>query len=223
MPRQREEIWNAKLGRLLIARHPSWNENNVHIDSTNTIRDHAGLKIDVLIENPGGQPVAIEAKFESGSAALRKQVEDRIGLTISNTGNVIEAGISVVYPEASTSVDLERQTLQYAVHQLVPVRKVGISGIGAGGKRPRSISQEAVRRTKNSSRPLRASTDRSLPRARGSVAAAGPPLASRRARSGAGCCNRSGAMADSGVRPAWDAGEPGASGCGRTPPIGRRP
>ena len=105
----------------------------------------------------------------------------------------------------------------------VPVRKVGISGIGAGGKRPRSISQEAVRRTKNSSRPLRASTDRSLPRARGSVAAAGPPLASRRARSGAGCCNRSGAMADSGVRPAWDAGEPGASGCGRTPPIGRRP
>ena len=106
---------------------------------------------------------------------------------------------------------------------LVPVRKVGISGIGAGGKRPRSISQEAVRRTKNSSRPLRASTDRSLPRPRGSVAAAGPPVASRRARSGAGCCNRSGAMADSGVRPAWDAGEPGASGCGRTPPIGRRP
>ena len=105
----------------------------------------------------------------------------------------------------------------------VPVRKVGISGIGAGGKRPRSISQEAVRRTKNSSRPLRASTDRSLPRPRGSVAAAGPPVASRRARSGAGCCNRSGAMADSGVRPAWDAGEPGASGCGRTPPIGRRP
>ena len=112
-----------------------------------------------------------------------------------------------------------------AIHgyKLVPVRKVGISGIGAGGKRPRSISQEAVRRTKNSSRPLRASTDRSLPRPRGSVAAAGPPLASRRAPSGAGCCNRSGAMADSGVRPAWDAGEPGASGCGRTPPIGHRP
>ena len=107
--------------------------------------------------------------------------------------------------------------------RLVPVRKVGISGIGAGGKRPRSISQEAVRRTKNSSQPLRASTDRSLPRARGSVAAAGPPVASRRARSGAGCCNRSGAMADSGVRPAWDAGEPGASGCGRIPPIGHRP
>ena len=108
-------------------------------------------------------------------------------------------------------------------HYLVPVRKVGISGIGAGGKRPRGISQEAVRRARKSSRPLRASTDRSLPRPRGSGAAAGPPLASRRARSGAGCCNRSGAMADSGLRPAWDAGEPGASGCGRTPPIGRRP
>ena len=115
--------------------------------------------------------------------------------------------------------DAHRAVLHDAA-ELVPVRKVGISGIGAGGKRPRGISQEAVRRTKNSSRPLRASTDRSLPLPRGSAAAAGPPLASRRARAGAGCCNRSGAMADSGLRPAWDAIEPGASGCGRTPPIG---
>ena len=106
---------------------------------------------------------------------------------------------------------------------LVPVRKVGILGIGAGGKRPRGIAREAVRRARNSSRPVRASTDRSLPPPRGYVAAVEPPLASGRARAGAGCGDRRSTRADGGVRPAWDAGEPGASGCGRTPPIGRRP
>ena len=115
---QREEIPNGELGRLLIARHPSWNESNVHIDSSKTIRDHPGWKIDVLIENPRGQPVAVEAKFESGAAALRKQVEGRIGLTVQKTGNVIEAGISVVYPTGMTSSELEGADLRYAVHQL---------------------------------------------------------------------------------------------------------
>ena len=138
-------------------------------------------------------------------------------------GHAQELLETTVLKDSKVEVAVGMEALEEAYSELVPVRKVGTSGIGAGGKRPRSISQEAVRRTKNSSRPLRASTDRSLPRSRGSVAAAGPPVASRRARSGAGCCNRSGAMADSGVRPAWDAGEPGASGCGRTPPIGRGP
>ena len=120
MPRQREEILNGELGRLLIDRHPSWNESNVHIDSTNTIRNHAGLKIDVLVENPGGQPVAIETKFDASKVgtALRLQVENRIGLTIHDSGSVIESGISVVYPPAMTRSGLESASLRYAVHQL---------------------------------------------------------------------------------------------------------
>ena len=83
MPRQREEILNAELGKLLIARHPAWDEANVHIDSTNTIRGHLALKIDVLVENPGGQLVAIETKFDAPKigTALRRQVQNRIGRT----------------------------------------------------------------------------------------------------------------------------------------------
>ena len=120
MPRQREEILNGELGRLLIDRHPSWNESNVHIDSTKTIRCYAKLKIDVLVENPGGQPVAIETKFDASKigTALRLQIDDRIGLTIHQSGNVIESGISVVYPAGMTSSGLEGSTLRYAVHQL---------------------------------------------------------------------------------------------------------
>ena len=120
MPRQREEILNAELGKLLIARHPAWDEENVHIDSTETIRGHLGLKIDVLVENPGGQPVAIESKFDAPKIgmALRRQVEARIGLTIDQTGSVIESGISVVYPAGLRSSGLARAKLRYAVHQL---------------------------------------------------------------------------------------------------------
>ena len=120
MPRQREEILNAELGKLLIARHPSWSEDNVHIDSTNTIRGRAGLKIDVLVENPGGQPVAIETKFQTSrvGTVLRAQVEDRIGLTIDQTGSVIESGVSVVYPPGLTGSGVASARLRYAVHQL---------------------------------------------------------------------------------------------------------
>ena len=120
MPRQREEILNAELGKQLIARHPSWNEANVHIDSTETIRGRAGLKIDVLVENPGGQPVAIETKFYASKVgvALREQIEERMGLTIDQTGSVIESGISVVYAPGLTSSGVGAARLRYAVHQL---------------------------------------------------------------------------------------------------------
>ena len=121
MPKQREEVLNGELGRLLIQRHPSWHESNVHIDSTRTIRENPALKIDVLVENPGGQPIAIETKFDGPniSSALKTQVEDRINLTVDPTGDVIESGISVVYPVGLKSSQLESEpSLRYAVHQL---------------------------------------------------------------------------------------------------------
>lgn len=120
MARQREEVLNAQLGRLLIARHPAWDESNVHIDSTKTIRGRHGLKIDVLVEGRGGQPVAIETKFDAPrvGTALREQVEGRMGLTTDQTGAVIESGISVVYSLTTTLYSLEEAPLRYAVHQL---------------------------------------------------------------------------------------------------------
>jgi len=92
----------------------------VHIDSTETIRGQSGLKIDVLVENPGGQPVAIETKFDASKVgtALREQLENRIGLTIDQTGSVIESGISVVYPPGLTGSGVASAELRYAVHQL---------------------------------------------------------------------------------------------------------
>ena len=121
MSQQREEILNGELGRLLIERHPAWHEQNVHIDSTQTIRENPALKIDVLVENPGGQPIAIETKFDAPYVgnALQEQIEDRLNLTSDSTGNVIESGVSVVYPDGLKSSRLRHELgLRYAIHQL---------------------------------------------------------------------------------------------------------
>lgn len=118
MPRQREEILNAELGRLLIARHPQWTEKNVHIDSTRALRGQSGAKIDVLVDDPGGQPVAVETKFRAGAPALRAQVEERLGCVLEQSGSLIESGVSVVYPDGLYASELEKSVLGYAMHEL---------------------------------------------------------------------------------------------------------
>ena len=118
MPRQREEILNAELGRLLIARHPQWTEKNVYIDSTRAIRGQSGAKIDVLVDDPGGQPVAVETKFSARAQALRAQVEERLGCEVEQSGSLIESGVSVVYPDGLNASELEKSVLGYAMHEL---------------------------------------------------------------------------------------------------------
>ena len=91
---------------------------------------------------------------------------------------------------------------------------------GMLGESDCELSQRALRQAKKND-PASPSTPQS--RSAGLVSPGFPCLRGGRARARAGCSNRLAAMADSGVRPAGDASEPDASGCGRTPPIGRRP
>jgi len=122
-PKQREEVLNAKLGELLIKRHPLWNEGNVHIDSTGTIQGKSMLRLDVLVNSPGAQPVAIETKFEAPSAnsvnrALHKQTKERIGLQVGDRGAVIEAAIAVKWPQGLTAAGIAQSRFKYAIYQL---------------------------------------------------------------------------------------------------------
>ncbi len=119
-PRQREEVLNGRLGSLLIERHPRWTEQNVYIDASNTIAGRPKLKLDLLIENPGGQPVAIETKFHSRSVGkvLSRQMEQRIGLSLEGSGRTIESGITVKWPNRLTAAQIEATQLTYAVHYI---------------------------------------------------------------------------------------------------------
>ena len=117
---QAETVLNAKLGELLIARHPRWHEHNVFIDSTHVLRDHSAEKIDVLVVSEGGQPVAVEAKFQRNASQLRGQVEARLGKVVKVNSLPIETGVSAVYPDGLTSGGLEQAPLRFAVHQGQP-------------------------------------------------------------------------------------------------------
>ena len=119
MARNIEPILNAKLGELLIARHPRWTNENVHYECKDVLLNYPRRQIDVLVENPFGQPVAIEAEFTAGPQVGR-EAESRLGLK-TNSDKIIESAISVVYPQ-SLRVDspshLESATLKFATHHL---------------------------------------------------------------------------------------------------------
>lgn len=117
---QAETVLNGRLGDLLIARHPRWNEHNVFIDSTRVLQDHPAEKIDVLVVSDGGQPVAVEAKFSRNASQLRRQVESRLGKVVKVNSLPIETGVSVVYSDGLTSGGLEQARLRFAVHQGQP-------------------------------------------------------------------------------------------------------
>lgn len=126
MARNIEKTLNVKLGELLIDRHPRWSHENVHAERTKTLHGHPSKQIDVLIENPSAQPVAVETEFAAGPQVGR-EAESRLGLELSsrmaiNPGMSIESSISVVFPESLRKGDpanLENATLRYATHQYV--------------------------------------------------------------------------------------------------------
>ncbi len=125
-PKQREEVLNAKLGELLIERHPLWNEGNVHIDSSGTVQGKRALKIDVLVDSPGAQPVAIETKSDASGAnkLLHNQIRERIGLRIGESGTSIEAGIVVKWPPGLTAAGIAESRFKYAIYQLATARQI---------------------------------------------------------------------------------------------------
>ncbi len=121
MPKNIESTWNTELGRLLIPRHPLWNQDNVHAERTGTLRNHPGRKVDVLIENPNGQAVAIETEFHAGPQ-VRREAEQRLGMSMESSGRTIESSIPVVLPDSLQHGDpgrLESAPLRYATHQLL--------------------------------------------------------------------------------------------------------
>ena len=117
MPQQREEILNGKLAELLIARHPRWSEANVFADSTQVILGHHDWKVDVLIAAEG-QPVAIEAKRETAAVdQLDTQIRERLGEVVEKTNDIIESGVTLVYPKGASAGILAECEFKYAIYR----------------------------------------------------------------------------------------------------------
>ena len=122
-----EPVLNTKLAEILRARHPAWDETNVHVESTGMIDGHPQWQVDILFENPHGLPVALEAKFEDSRSEICAQVESRIGKKVAASQIPIEGGVSIVYPNSLKDGRLdgmEEMQFQYAVHQLSAGRRI---------------------------------------------------------------------------------------------------
>ncbi len=48
-PQQTEPVLNAKLGELLIQRHPRWDEKSVLIETTQVFRGRPSAQVDVMV------------------------------------------------------------------------------------------------------------------------------------------------------------------------------
>ena len=96
MARTGERQINVELGNVLrsLRRGGSW---SVFTEATRTLEDGAGLAPDLLITDPSGWPVVIEAEIAPGD-----EVDDdalkRMYRQVEGAGHAIEAAIALVYP-----------------------------------------------------------------------------------------------------------------------------
>ena len=79
----------------------------------------AGLRPDILIEDPGRSPVVIEAEYMPG-ANVEAEAKSRLGLDVAASGRRIEAVIALRYPDAVSDADdlhaaVEQARLSYCV------------------------------------------------------------------------------------------------------------
>ncbi len=124
LPRNTEPQANGALARALMKRHPLWDETSIHAERTRVLQESSSLQVDILIDTPARQPVAVETEF-APAATVEKDAIERLGRKLEFNGEPIESAISVVLPAELKSGSLtavETHVLRYATHHLKPVR-----------------------------------------------------------------------------------------------------
>ena len=95
MPHQTEPSANNAMGSLLQAMLP---RSSVRSEHTQVISGHPGLQPDILITAPDHAHVVIEAEYMPAHT-VEVEARSRLGLEVASNGRVIEAAISLRYPE----------------------------------------------------------------------------------------------------------------------------
>ena len=116
MPHQSEPSVNNALRDLL---QPMLPKSALLSENTQVIQGHPGLKPDIIISRTGRSPVVIEAEHLPAYTA-EKEAKERLGLTVSSNGKVIESAIALRYPDhisdaADLHVALKGARLSYCV------------------------------------------------------------------------------------------------------------
>ncbi len=117
----REDTINVQLGEVLQDLRPtSW---RVLAEHQRTLRN-TNARPDILIEEPAGWPVVIEAERENHASA-ETDARARLGVVVNETGRPIESAIALVYPaevreqtggKATRAALYATDTLEYALY-----------------------------------------------------------------------------------------------------------
>ena len=95
-----EHTLNVALGEVLGRLRRSWKTRS---EQTGHVLVGGG-RVDILIEEASGWPVAIEAE-RSNHASAEDDAKARLGRTVSDTGRQIETALALVYPPGLHSLD----------------------------------------------------------------------------------------------------------------------
>ena len=108
---------NALVAQALRERHPRW---EVSAEQTQVIRGSPGLRPDIVVRHPGGQPLIIEAEFDP-AATVEADAIARLGATLDPGGDLVEQVVALRLPDTLTYVaqrhleaSIGRVSYQYA-------------------------------------------------------------------------------------------------------------
>ena len=91
---------NLLLAQALDRRHPQW---TVSAEQTRTVRGSPGLRPDILIEYPGGQPLIIETEIDP-AGSVEREAGSRLGITLDPGGHLVEQTVALRIPATLTNV-----------------------------------------------------------------------------------------------------------------------
>ena len=99
MPANTSEIaFNSSLADVLRGKHPLW-DDLLGAEQTKVIIENPRLRPDILVRSSTSQPVAIETEYFPANT-VESDAKSRLGLTLRDTGEVIEQAIALRVPVA---------------------------------------------------------------------------------------------------------------------------
>ena len=110
MPKTVETGFNTKLASVLRRKHPRW-KDRIGAEQTGVFTRDAALQPDLIIEHPGGLPVAVETEWMP-AYRVEEEARERLGETLRETGDTIEQALAVRIPQAlakTNQSDLEAE------------------------------------------------------------------------------------------------------------------
>ncbi len=95
MPRISEAAFNVELANVLRGKNPRW-LHRIGAEQSEVFEQRA-LRPDILVDNPGGLPVAVETEFLP-AGGVEEDARRRLGLVVGDLGAAVEQSLAVRVP-----------------------------------------------------------------------------------------------------------------------------